>query len=216
MGAEFAVIGLGQFGHSVAVNIANEGGSVLAVDKQRERVQNVASRVDAAVRADTSDEEALSDVGIETVSCAVVAIGSNSMESSMLTTALLRQFGVPRIIARATSQLHGRVLTEIGAHEIIDPEKQMGYRLARRLSHPNVVDQSDIGDAHMAEIAAPESFVGDTLVDRDVRNEYGISVLAIQRGEHVNPNPKGDAEFQSGDILYVIGPREAIRRVADL
>ena len=213
---EFAVIGLGQFGRAVAVNISRQGHSVLAVDRDPEPVDEIASRVDAAICADSSQEDALSEMGMESVSCAIVAIGSTSMEASILTTALLRQFGVPRIIARATNNLHGRVLREVGAHEVIDPEEEMGYRLARKLSHPNVVDQATIGDAHIAEITAPEAFVGHTLADLDVRNAYDISVVALQRGGSVEPNPKATEELQAGDILYVIGRQEAVRQVADL
>ena len=118
MVGKFLVIGLGRFGSNVAINLARSERAVLAVDRSPKLVQELATIVDSAVCLDSTDAAALRELGIEDVACAVVAIGSESIESSILTTSVLRQMGVPRLIARAVTELHGRVLYAVGAHEV--------------------------------------------------------------------------------------------------
>jgi trk system potassium uptake protein TrkA len=214
---EFLVIGLGRFGKTVALHLARQGQAVLAVDASRDRVQGIATEVDAAVCVDTTDEAALKELHPERSSCVVVAIGMQSIQASILTTTLLRQAGVPRIVARAVDDLHARVLRAVGADEIVNPEAEIGDRLARRLAQPNVFEQLELGDdADLAEVAVPEAFVGQTLIELDVRRRHNISVVAIRRGERVRANLDGSEKLESGDILVVIGTRPAIRRVAAL
>lgn len=214
---EFLVIGLGRFGKTVALHLARQGQAVLAVDANRDRVQGIAAEVDAAVCVDTTDETALKDLHPERASCVVVAIGMQSIQASILTTTLLRQAGVPRIVARAVDDLHARVLRAVGADEIVNPEAEIGERLAHRLAQPNVFEQLELGDdADLAEVAVPEAFVGKTLIELDVRRQHNISVVAIRRGERVRANLDGSENLESGDILVVIGTRPAIRRVASL
>jgi trk system potassium uptake protein TrkA len=169
------------------------------------------------VRADTTDEQALRELRLERVSCAVVAIGAQSMEASILTTALLRQMGVPRIVARALNELHARVLRAVGAHEVVSPEEEMGQRLARRLSEPNVLERLELGDdAELVELAAPESFIGRTLVDLNVRQEFGVTVVAVRRAGSVRASVGAVDRLEPGDVLVVIGDTEGTRRLAAL
>ena len=168
MVGQFVVIGLGMFGRNVALNLARSGQAVLAIDLDQEEVDRLAPDLDSVIRADATDEEALRELRLERMSCAVVAIGAQSMEASILTTALLRQIGVPRIVARSLSELHARVLRAVGAHEVVSPEEEMGQRLARRLAEPSVLERLELGDdAQLAELAAPESFIGKSLVELD-------------------------------------------------
>ncbi len=212
---EFLVIGLGRFGRTVAVKLSSEGQAVLAVDMDQEVVQQVAAEVDSAVQADAIDEKVLRDLHPERMSCAVVAIGTEFLEASILCTALLRQMGVPRIIARAVDDLHARVLRAVGADEIVNPEAEIGERLARRLAQPNVFEQIELGDdADLAEVNVPEALVGKTLIELDIRRRYAISVVAIRRGDKVKANLDGTESLESGDVLVAIGTRAALRRVA--
>lgn len=213
---EFAVLGLGRFGRAVALSLIREGQAVLAVDINPERIEMMADQADAVVSADTTDEASLSGLRLERMSCVVVAIGPKSTEASILTTALLRQVGVPRIIARAFNELHARVLVAVGAHEVINPEDEMGRRLARRLAHPAIVDQLELGDATIAEIEAPETFVGQDLAALDLRNRYRISVLGLRRQGVTRSNPRAQDRIESGDVLLVMGQPAAIERVAAL
>lgn len=133
-----------------------------------------------------------------------------------MTTALLAQMGTPRIIARAASNLHARVLRQVGAHEVVDPEGQMGRRLAQRLSRPNVLDQFDLGDAIIAEVQVPQSLSGQTLAEADLRNQYGVSVIAFQDEDEVDPNPGPQDTLDEEDVLVLLGSRESIDQIAAL
>lgn len=214
--SQFAVIGLGQFGMSVARNLAQQGESVMAIDLDAELVENASQMADVAIRADATDERTLQELQLETISCVVVAIGAHSIEASVLTTALLKQVGVPRIVARAMSDLHARVLRAIGADEVVNPEEEMGRRLAARLSQPSILEQVELGDSNLAEVEAPEAFVGKSLAELDIRNRYAVSIMAIQRGDDVIANPMGGESLQSGDVLVVVGSVISIRSLASL
>jgi trk system potassium uptake protein TrkA len=214
---QFVVIGLGIFGRNVALNLARHGQAVLAIDIDQEEIDRLAPDLDSVVRADATDEEALRELRLERMSCAVVAIGAQSMEASILTTALLRQVGVPRIVARSLSELHERVLRAVGAHEVVSPEKEMGQRLARRLAEPGVLERLELGeDAQLAEIAAPESFIGRSLVELEVRRQFDVTVVAIRRGGSVRANVAPGDRLQQGDVLVVIGDPAGIHRLATL
>jgi trk system potassium uptake protein TrkA len=214
---EFVVIGLGRFGGNVARSLALDGHPVLAVDIDEEVVRKISDDIDTVVRADATDEVVLQELRLQRMSRAVVAMGAESMEASILTTALLRQIGVPRIVARATTELHARVLHTVGAHQVVNPEAEMGLRLARQLSQPNVLERFDLGEnAQVAEIAVPEAFVGKNLVELDLRREYGISVVAFRRHGIVRASVQVAEPFESGDTLVIVGPSTAVRRVAAL
>ena len=217
MVGQFVVIGLGIFGRTVAVNLARSGHSVLAVDLDQREVDRVAPELDSVVRADATDEQALRELRLERMSCAVVAIGAQSMEASILTTALLRQMGVPRIVARSLSELHARVLRAVGAHEVVSPEEEMGHRLARRLAEPNVLERLELGeDAELIELGVPESFIGKTLVDLNVRQQFNVTVVAVRRAGSVRASLGAGDRLEPGDVLVVIGDPEGASRLAAL
>jgi trk system potassium uptake protein TrkA len=213
---DVAVIGLGQFGTQLAVSLAEAGVPVLVIDRHMERVEAVRSSVARVLCLDSTDEEALSAARVGDVAVAVCAIGDD-VQASILTVALLRQLGVPRIIARATSALHGRILRMIGASEIVNPAQDIALRLAARLLQPGLVDRVPIAPGYaLNEIEAPPWTAGRTMAQLDVRKSFGISVLAVRRkdasGERVIANPGGDAVVEAGDLLVVLGGDDAIRR----
>lgn len=215
MATEFAVIGLGVFGHRVAVSLTRLGHSVLAIDVDEERVRRLAEELDTVVRGDATDEGVLRELQLDRVSCVVVAMGADSAEASILTTTLLRQIGVPQIVARSLSSLHARVLRAVGAHEVVNPEEEMGERLARRLSQPFVFGRIDLGtDVQVAEMKVPSDFVDKSLADLDVRRRFGISVVAVRRGSDVLAPLDAAEVLQGEDVLVVIGTTKAIGRVA--
>lgn len=214
--ADFAVIGLGRFGRAVARSLVREGQAVLGVDRDPARLALVSDEVDATVRADTTDEAAVEGLRLDRMTAVVVTIGSRATEASLLTVAILRELEVPRIVARAFDERHARLLLAIGVHEVLNPEDEMGARLALRLARPGIVDQIRLGGGTLAEIEVPEAFAGRALVDLDLRNRHGVAVLAIHRGDETLPGPGADAVLESGDVLVVLGDEEAIRRVAVL
>jgi trk system potassium uptake protein len=217
MSGEFAVIGLGQFGRAVALSLVREGAAVLAIDQLEERAQLVESEVDAVACADATDERALNELGLERMSCVVVAMGARARETSILTTSLLRQRGIPRIISRVANELHARVLLAVGAHEVINPELQMGQRLARNLAHPTILEQIALDEnTNLVEVATPEQFIGKSMNEIDMKRRYGVSLIAIRRGGQVLPQVAGDERLARGDRLLIVGQPASVRRVASL
>jgi trk system potassium uptake protein TrkA len=215
--SEFVVIGLGRFGQSLALNLSRAGHSVLAIDPDERVVAELAADLDAVVAADATDEAALRELNVDRMGTAVVAIGMDSMQASILTTALLRQLGVPRIVARSLSPLHSRVLVAVGAHTVVNPEEEVGRRLARRLSEPSVLKRYELsGDTSLAEIELPASFVDKTVTDLDVRAKFGVTVLAVRRNDDIVAITTGAESFRENDVLVVIGPDEGVRRLSEV
>jgi trk system potassium uptake protein TrkA len=215
MARQFAVIGLGAFGRQVAVQLRRLGHEVLAIDLDERLVNAVAEEIEAVVRADATDENALRELHLDAVSCAVVAIGAESIEASILTTTLLRQIGVPEIVARSVNPLHARALRAVGAHSVVRPEEEMGERLARRLAQPNVLERIELGpDAELAEIPVPTDFLDRSLIDLEVRRRHGVTVVAIRRGDRTLATLDSSERMQAGDTLVVIGAPQAVERLA--
>jgi trk system potassium uptake protein len=213
---DVAVIGLGQFGTQLAVSLAESGVPVLAIDSHMERIEAVRSSVARVLCLNSTDEEALSAARIADVGVAVCAIGDD-IQASILTVALLRQFGVPRIVARSTSQLHARILRMVGATDIVNPAQDIALRLAARLLQPGLVDRVPIAPGYaLNEIEAPAWTAGQTLAQLDVRKHYGLSILAVKRpeadGEKVIANPGADTAIVQGDVLITLGDDAAIRK----
>jgi len=213
---EFAVIGMGQFGRAVARSLVQESQGVLAIDLDPERLDKVRSEVDATSRTDTTDEAAMAALKLDRMSCVVVAIGVRASEASLLTVAILKDLGVPRIVARSFDKRHARLLLAIGANEVLNPEEESGERLAGRLVRPGVLDQIAFGEVRVAEVEAPESFVGGSLAQLDLRSRFGVTVIAIQRGDLVLANPEPEEPVESGDVLVLLGSDPAITGVAAL
>jgi len=215
MAKQFAVIGLGVFGRNVALQLKLLGQEVLAIDMDEQLVNATAGEIETVVRADATDEGALRELHFDAVSCAVVAIGAESIEASILTTTLLRQIGVPQIVARSVNSLHARALRAVGAHVVVRPEEEMGARLARRLAQPNVLERIELGpDVELAEIESPTEFVDRSLVELEVRRKYAVSVVAVRRGDRILANLDSSERMRSGDTLVIIGAPQAIAKLA--
>ncbi len=176
------VIGLGLFGREVALSLARRGYSVLAVDRAPEMVEQVKSAVDQALILDTTDESALRESRIDEMAVAVCAIGTQHVENSILTTALLHQIGVPRIIVRAANDLHARILRQVGATDVVNPEQEMGRRVAHQIASPGIREVLSLAEGVcVAEVPTPPSFAGESLAGLDVRRKYGVNVIGVQR-----------------------------------
>lgn len=214
--AELAVIGLGRFGRAVARSLVRDGQAVLAIDSDPARLELVAEEVDATARADTTDEEALAALQLGRMACVVVTIGSRATEASVLTVAILRELGVPRIVARAFDERHGRLLLAIGANEVLNPEDEAGARLALHVARPGILDQFRCAGGWVAEVEAPEAFVGSALGDLEPISGHGVEVLAVRRADRVTARPAADWRVESGDVLIVFGGEEAVHRIEAL
>ncbi|MGB9803711.1 MAG: potassium channel family protein [Desulfofundulus sp.] len=208
---QFAVIGLGRFGSSVARTLARMGYDVLAVDTCEERVNAIADEVTYAVCVDAMDEQALKSLGLRNFDVVIVAIGQE-VQSSILVTVMLKEMGVPRVVAKAVTELHGKVLQRVGADMVVFPERDMGVRVAHALVSKNIVDQINLSpDYSIIELVAPPEFVGKTLQESAMRREYGVTVLAIRRGEEIIISPGARQVINEGDILVALGRNEKLR-----
>jgi len=223
--ATFAVIGLGRFGKRLAVLLAEGGAEVIAIDSNRELVESVRDSVARAVCLDCTDEEALRAQGIDKVETAIVGIGTN-LEASSLTTVILKQIGVRRVIARATTKIHADILSRIGADEIVNPEQESAERWGNKLLAPAVIERVAVAEGYsLVQVAAPSSFQNKTLSDLNVHKKHGVLVVALRRTvektdargnkmsvESVVAGPGPDDEILPGDVLTIIGSDAAIEK----
>jgi trk system potassium uptake protein len=202
---DFAVIGLGRFGGSICRTLADQGKNVLAVDKNEEKVNEFATIASHAVSGDTTDEAFLKNIGIRNFDHVIVAIGDD-IQSSILTTLILKELGVSHITVKAQNEYHGKVLQKIGANNVVHPERDMGIRIANNMISSNVLDYLVLSDKHsIVEIFANERIGGHTIIDLDIRKKYGINIVAIKRENEIIVSPQAKEMILNKDILIVIG-----------
>jgi trk system potassium uptake protein TrkA len=210
----FGVIGLGRFGYHVARTLAQGGAEVIACDVDEEKVREVSEYVSLAYVLDATDAKALKESGIANVDTAVVSIGEN-IEASILIVVQLKELGVKEVVAKAITPLHGKVLEKLGVDRVVYPEKEMAIRVAHSLLVGEFIEEIPIGEKHsLFELKAFDFMLGKTLRDLDVRRRFGVSVLAIKRGENLIVNPVGDEKVLPGDILVVLGTTEQLSSMA--
>jgi len=210
----FGVIGLGTFGYHVARTLARGGAEVIACDVDEERVREVSEYVSLAYVLDATDAKALKESGIANVDTAVVSIGEN-IEANILIVVQLKELGVKEVVARAVNPLHGKVLEKLGVDRVVYPEKEMAIKVAHSLLVGEFIEELPIGEKHsLFELKAFDFMLGKTLRELDVRRRFGVSVLAIKRGENLIINPMGDDKILPGDILVVLGTTEQLSSMA--
>lgn len=210
----FLVIGAGRFGTAVARTLFDLGHEVVVADRYEHVLESVMAHCTHAVILDSTDEDALAKLGPGNFDVAIVAI-AESFESAVLTVAALKDSGVGRIVAKATSDLAAQVLRRVGADEVVRPERDMGTRLARQLVTPAIVDAFDLGDTHgVVEIQAGAKLRG-TLAQLRLPNRFHVQVIAVQRDEHLTVSPKAEFEVVEGDHLVIIGATEDLDRFRD-
>jgi trk system potassium uptake protein TrkA len=203
-----AVLGLGHFGFHVATTLHELGNEVIALDSDREKVQEIMHKVTKAVVADATERKVLEELGIKDVDVAVISFGTN-FEACILATLYLYELGIPRVVVKAVSEDQGRILERIGASEVIHPERDSAIKTARRISSPNLVDYLPLAlDYGIIEINTPQAFVGKTLAELQLRNQYEVQVLAIKsrHGGAERFVPKANHELSEDDILVIMGP----------
>lgn len=212
---KFAVIGLGSFGSNVAKMLYERSAEVLAIDIRKEKTEEIKALVSHAVSMDAADKENLEALGIQEMDIVIVSLGPE-MESSILTVLYLHEIGVKRIVAKALTEDHAKILDAVGATEVIFPEKDMAIKTALRLSHPNVLEYlplvSGIG---IQEVAPPDKFIGKTLRQLDLRNKYGVQVIAIKGiiPEKITYVPTADFVIKDSDILVIMGEEKQLERL---
>ncbi len=209
---EFAVIGLGRFGMSVATSLFDKGFNVLGVDLDSAKVQAAADRITHVVEADATDRDTLKSLGIRNFDAVVVGVGE--LEDSVLTTLTLKELGVKEVVVKSLSDSHRKILELIGADRIVFPERDMGCRVARNLSSANLVDYLELTpEFSIVEVKATAELIDRTLAEINFRSRYGTTVIGIKRSDELMVLPGGDDCIKEGDILLVLGPNDQLQQL---
>ena len=214
----FVVIGLGRFGTAVATELCELGHEVLAIDASEESVQQVADRVTHAVTGDARDLAVLRALGVRNYDCAIVAVGDD-VGNSALITLNLKDIGVKRVICKAQSHVHRKVLEKIGADRVVFPEHEMGVKLAQGLSSSNVLNFIELSDDFgIVELEIPKSWQHRSIRDLDVRAKHHVNIIAVRKGSTgmLDVAPGGDYVLKSKDAVVTLGRNEDINRLHDL
>ncbi|WP_179393768.1 NAD-binding protein [Lacticaseibacillus absianus] len=200
----FAVFGLGRFGTSIVEHLAQSDAEILAVDRNLARVEAVADRVDQAVAGDASDEEFLRRVALEHFDVVVFAMGED-FESSVMGTMLAKELGCPRVVVKALDPRQARILTRIGADQVVLPEVEMGAKIAKSLVNANILDVFDqIDGIDITERRPDPSWLGKTLAEADIRRTAQVEVLALIRNGHTQIPVNIDTILAPGDVLLTV------------
>jgi trk system potassium uptake protein TrkA len=207
------VIGLGRFGSALALELVREGTDVLAMDNRPDLVQKMAGHLTHVVTADSTDPDALRELGVPDFRRAVVAIGSD-MESSILTTSLLVDLAIPNIWAKAVTEQHGKILKRVGAHHVVYPEHEMGERVAHTVQG-RMLDYIEMdADFAMVKTIAPPWSVGQPLGEIGLRRKYGVTVVAVKHTNDDFTYATAGTVLGRGDVIYVFGRTKDIERLA--
>lgn len=230
MKKKYCVIGLGDLGKSIAITLSETGAEVIAIDKNMEEVEEIKDKVTMPVRLDSTDKRALKNEGIDKVDAAIVAIGPDDFESTILTSVLLLEIGVKKVIARAASSLQLNILTKLGVHQVVVPDVQIARQIVALVSSEEIIDSIPLGDDYsIIYVKVPKIFVGKSLLELDLRIRYNINLITIKRKYPADSRDEGNQKFveriygvptasttlEPDDILIVLGRDKDIKKIID-
>lgn len=206
------IIGLGRFGRHMAKKFSEQNNDVMAIDINEERINNVLSVVTNALIGDATNEQFMETIGVRDFDLCVVAIGDN-FQSSLETTALLKDLGAKFVLARASRDVHAKFLLRNGADDVIYTEKETAERLAVKYGSDNIFNYIELSDEYsIYEIAVPSSWLNKSILKVNVRSKYGISILATKQGNNIYPLPKPEHVFTDSESLMILGKNEDVSR----
>ncbi len=209
----YVVIGLGRFGTELATRLYALGNDVMAIDVDENLVNAVADHVSSAVIADATKRDSLKGLGVQDCDCAVVALGSD-LKASVLVTMNVKALGVPKIICKASDDTHSEILTKLGADRVIIPERDAADKLAVAITSPNIMEFIEISPTHgIVECTVPEAWAGKDIRTLDIRSRYGVTVIAIKKGEDITVSPMPDYVFEKDTTLVLLGKYESINKI---
>ena len=215
MKKQIVVIGLGRFGASVASTLHRIGHDVLAIDTDERAVQTISAEITHSIQADGTNETVLRELGIGNFDIAIISIGA-AIESSVLTTILVKKLGVPYVIARADNELHGSILEKIGADKVVYPEQEMGARVAQVVTLSDVSYYMPLVPGYgLARMTAPPYLVGERLSDLGFgpRGKWEVAVVLIQREKDIIVTPSQQESIHEGDVLVVAGNNDNLEKL---
>ena len=214
MKKSFAVFGLGRFGESVVRTLVESHQDVLAVDIKEEPVNELMDVATQTLIADTRDENVLRDLNIDSFDYVIIGIGNN-MEASILTTMLSKEQGAKKVIAKAETSDQGRVLERVGADQVVFPERDMGHSIVRKLLSNHILNFIDLSDEYTLaaiEVTDP-TFINQNLIDLDLRQRFGLTVIAIKHAHDINVSPKPTDMLALHDVVTVVGPIKGVEKL---
>ncbi|MCU0639614.1 MAG: TrkA family potassium uptake protein [Candidatus Krumholzibacteria bacterium] len=215
MAGKFAVIGLGNFGFHVAKTLFEEGNDVMALDKDEDMIQKIRPYCSQAIIGDATQKDLLLSLGLEQMDANIVSMGGNANAATLITL-YLREMKVKKIVVKTTNEDHGKILRNVGATDIIFPEKDMAIKVARNLAAPDILDYLPMsGDYIIAEIAPISELVGKSLAQLGLRAKYNVNVIGIKEliPENFILVPNADFVIKDSDVLLVIGARKDINKI---
>lgn len=207
------VFGAGRFGSALAKELFEENIEVMVVDSNEERIGELAPYVTTAVIADITDETSVKELGISNFDMAVIAIGNN-LEASIVAAVECKEFGIPMIYAKASTDMQARILKKVGVDQVIYPEIELGERLARSISGRSIKEYIHFSEEYsIVEVMAPTQWASKSLKELDVRNKFHINIIAIRRDDRTIVSPYADERIRKGDILTIIGQDKHLKKL---
>ncbi len=212
---QYAIIGCGLFGSSIAKTLYELGNEVLVIDNDENLVQEISEYVTHAIQADATDEAVAKSIGLAGFDTVIITVGTD-IQSSILITLIVKELGVKEVIVKANDDLHGKALLKLGADKIVFPERDMGKRLAYNLNAANleVLDFIDISEGHkIVEVMPPEAWIGKTLKEIDVRNAHHVNIVSIKSPNNKVVIPTGDTVIDHNQVLFILGETKDIQNL---
>ncbi len=210
----YGIIGLGRFGMALALELAQAGADIIALDRDEEKIREIGDYTENAFVVSGLDKKTLSETGIQNCDVAIVCIGE-AMDTSILTTLHLVSLGIPTVMAKSSSHEHGEILEKLGA-QIIYPERDMAVRLAHRLEASRALDYIQLSEKlNISKLMAPECIIGKTVMEANLRGKFGVNIIAIENGKRITESVIPDYIFKPGDILFVSGTRDGLNKLLD-
>ncbi len=210
----FGIVGLGNFGRTVAIELQRFGNHVIGIDISEKRVSALAETISQAMIVDASDDAALREAGLDQCDMALVAMGAN-LESSILASINLKLIGVPEVWAKATTRTHHRILSRLGVDRVIHPEVEMGQHIAQVLHNPLVRDYVSLGNGyHVVNFRIPESLEGQRLSDLPHGEKFNLRCIGVMRGTDFIAQDGSDCALQCDDLVLLLGKRDDLRSFA--
>ncbi len=211
----YGIIGLNTFGKELAINLAQSSKDIMVIDTDEEAVRDLREYTENAFVVRSYDKKTLRDTGIQNCDVVVVCMASH-MDTSILTVLHLIGFKIPRVIAQTSSDDQGEVFKKMGA-EVVFPEKDMAVRLARRLEPSQIINYIELSeDVDISKMSLPEKLIGKSIIDSQIRGNYGLNIIAIESGGEIIPDFSASYVFQEGDQIIVIGDRDKIKKFENL
>ena len=211
----YAVFGLGRYGLATAKELAAAGAQVLAVDRDEQAVQSAAAFIPLVKCADVTDPAVLEMLGISNFDVVIIAMAEH-MEACVMAVMLCKEAGVPTVIVKCASETHGRLLSRVGADQVVIPESESGVRMARNLLSSGFVDVMELsGEVSLIEVPVKAEWVGKSLIELNLRKKYGINVVALKRGESIDVTVDPAAPMQEGDFLVVIAETAKLHKLKE-